>query len=119
MANNLFWTDTGIFVTIYIFFEVASHFVWNMVGFLVFISSEFTHQINQGQKRRFWFFTNRQHRMQQLDNNFITFLYPLSRFQGMDIQLREICYDNWKCLLNILKDQFIHRNITEVQATMI
>lgn len=50
MANNLFWTDTGIFVTIYIFFEVASHFVWNMVGFLVFISSEFTHQINQGHR---------------------------------------------------------------------
>ena len=57
--------------------------------------------------------------MQQLDNNFITFLYPLSRFQGMDIQLREICYDNWKCRLNILKDQFIHRNLNEVQATMI
>jgi hypothetical protein len=38
--------------------------------------------------------SNRQHRMQQLDNNFITFLNPLSRFQGMDIQLREICYDN-------------------------
>ena len=78
-----------------------------MVGFLVFISSEFTHQINQGHGSEKMLLipyqqatstarvlSNRQHRMQQLDNNFITFLNPLSRFQGMDIQLREICYDN-------------------------
>ena len=32
IANNLFWTDTGIFV-IYLFFKVASHFVLNMVVF--------------------------------------------------------------------------------------
>lgn len=37
--------------------------------------------------------------------NFFTFLQTLSSFQSTNIQLQEICYDNWKCRLNVLKDQ--------------